>query len=78
MIYDNLKAQDDEYLLHAYGRAPVAIKSGKGAIAEDYDGKKYIDFTAGIVLMFSATALITGFRLLQTSFPRFSMSATIT
>ncbi len=48
MIYDNLKAQDDEYLLHAYGRAPVAIKSGKGAIAEDYDGKKYIDFTAGI------------------------------
>ena len=48
MIYDKLKAQDDEYLLHAYGRAPVAIRSGKGVIAEDYDGKKYIDFTAGI------------------------------
>ncbi|MDO4459652.1 MAG: aspartate aminotransferase family protein [Clostridia bacterium] len=48
MIYDKLKAQDDEYLLHSYGRAPVAIKSGKGSIAEDYDGKKYIDFTSGI------------------------------
>ncbi len=35
-------------MMHAYGRFPVALVSGKGAVAKDVDGKEYIDFTSGI------------------------------
>lgn len=48
MYIDKIKEQDSKYILHTYGRLPVAIKCGKGSRCEDYDGKKYIDFTAGI------------------------------
>jgi acetylornithine/N-succinyldiaminopimelate aminotransferase len=48
MNFENVKAKDEKYLLHTYGRVPVAIESGKGVIAKDTDGKEYIDFTAGI------------------------------
>ncbi|MBQ1507406.1 MAG: aspartate aminotransferase family protein [Ruminococcus sp.] len=34
--------------MHTYGRYDVALKSGKGAVAYDEDGKKYIDVSSGI------------------------------
>lgn len=34
--------------MHTYGRYGVALKSGKGAVAYDEDGKKYIDVSSGI------------------------------
>lgn len=46
--FDKIKALDDEYVAHTYGRFPVAIKEGKGSTCYDFDGKKYIDFSSGI------------------------------
>lgn len=40
--------KDQKYIAHTYRRFPVAIKSGHGAQAEDYEGKQYIDFGSGI------------------------------
>ena len=34
--------------MHTYGRYDVALKSGKGAVAYDENGKKYIDVSSGI------------------------------
>lgn len=40
--------QENEYVVHSYGRVPVALEHGKNATAWDADGKEYIDFTSGI------------------------------
>lgn len=40
--------KDREYIAHTYRRFSAAIKNGHGAQAEDYEGKKYIDFGSGI------------------------------
>lgn len=40
--------KDRKYIAHTYNRFPAAIKNGYGAQAEDYEGKKYIDFGSGI------------------------------
>lgn len=44
----NLFALDAEYLANTYARFPVAIVSGKGAVAVDDTGKEYIDLGTGI------------------------------
>ncbi len=46
--FDIIKERDEEYVSHTYGRFPVAIKSGKGAVCTDFDGKQYVDFSSGI------------------------------
>ncbi|NLL45230.1 MAG: aspartate aminotransferase family protein [Clostridiales bacterium] len=46
--FELLKQRDDEYIIHSYGRFPIAIDKGKNATCYDLDGKKYIDFTSGI------------------------------
>lgn len=38
----------DAHVMHTYGRFPVVLEHGKGAESFDEDGKKYIDFGAGI------------------------------
>ncbi len=38
----------DEYVMSTYGRYPVALESGRGAVAADMDGKQYVDFGSGI------------------------------
>lgn len=43
-----LKAQYDGSLMPTYGRFPVALVSGQGAVATDDTGKTYIDFGSGI------------------------------
>lgn len=42
------KEKDLKYIMHTYGRYDVALKSGKGAVAYDEDGKRYIDVSSGI------------------------------
>lgn len=44
----NTKEKDLKYIMHTYGRYNVALKSGKGAVAYDENGKKYIDVSSGI------------------------------
>ena len=48
MNFAEIKALDEQYVLHTYGRNPVAIDHGKGATLWDTEGKQYIDFTSGI------------------------------
>lgn len=48
MINLNTKEKDLKYIMHTYGRYDVALKSGKGAVAYDENGKKYIDVSSGI------------------------------
>ena len=43
-IFDN----DKKYIANTYGRFPVAVKSGKGSIIYDVDGKRYKDMGSGI------------------------------
>src|ERR1700675_2443359 len=37
-----------EYLLKNYARYPLALRRGKGPYVYDLDGKRYLDFIAGI------------------------------
>ena len=48
MTFDEIRALDEQYVMHAYGRFPVALDHGKGATVWDVDGREYVDFTAGI------------------------------
>ena len=48
MTFEEIKKEEAEYLMPTYGRFPVALAEGKGAVAKDVDGKEYIDFTSGI------------------------------
>lgn len=62
MTFTDIKNLDDTYIMHTYGRYPVAIESGKGAACYAPDGKTYIDFTSGIgvnALGFADTGWVT-------------------
>ena len=48
MNSEQVKQADSKYLLGTYGRFDVVLDHGLNATAYDKDGKKYIDFTAGI------------------------------
>ncbi len=48
MTFEEIKQQDEQNIMHTYGRFPVALVSGHGATAADCTGKEYIDFTSGI------------------------------
>ena len=48
MTFEEIRALDEQYVMHAYGRNPVAIDHGKGATVWDVAGREYIDFTSGI------------------------------
>ena len=48
MDFSKLQTLDNTYVAHTYGRFPVAIKQGSGAVCTDSSGKQYLDFTAGI------------------------------
>jgi len=41
----------ENVLLHTYNRAPVALERGEGVWVYDADGRKYLDFAAGIAVM---------------------------
>ncbi len=48
MNTNEVKELDSEYIAHTYGRLDLAPVCGKNATLYDNEGKKYIDFTAGI------------------------------
>src|ERR1035441_2586496 len=39
---------EKRFLLPTYNRYPVAFERGKGVFLFDFDGKKYLDFVAGL------------------------------
>ena len=48
MHFEEVKQQEQSYLMPTYGRFQTALVSGKGATAVDTEGRSYIDFGAGI------------------------------
>ena len=48
MTFEEMKALDEQYVMHTYGRFPVAADHGRNATIWDTEGKEYIDFTSGI------------------------------
>ena len=40
----------EQNVLHTYNRFPVVLEKGEGVYLEDVDGKKYLDFGAGIAV----------------------------
>ena len=42
--------KSEQYLVHTYNRYPVVLDYGKGVYLYDTDGKKYLDFGAGIAV----------------------------
>ena len=43
-------AKDARYVVQSYGRQPVVLAKGKGALVWDVNGKEYIDCVAGIAV----------------------------
>ncbi len=48
MDFDQLKENDNKYIVNMYGRFDMAVDHASGATVFDVNGKKYIDMTAGI------------------------------
>ena len=48
MTYQELKAEENKYVMNTYGRFPIALDHGEGATLWDIEGKKYIDLASGI------------------------------
>ena len=38
-------------VLHTYNRFPVVFEKGQGVYLEDLEGKRYLDFGAGIAVL---------------------------
>lgn len=48
MTYEELKVQEQQYVMNTYGRFAIALDHGQGAKLWDVEGKEYIDLTSGI------------------------------
>ncbi len=48
MTNSELKALEQQYVMHTYGRFDVCIERGEGARFYDFGGREYIDFASGI------------------------------
>jgi acetylornithine/N-succinyldiaminopimelate aminotransferase len=48
--YDSVIEKDSKYVMQTYGRQPLLLSNGKGAIVQDIYGKEYIDCVAGIAV----------------------------
>lgn len=46
----SIKKTDAEFIANTYARFPVVIKSGKGSLLFDENGKEYIDLSSGIAV----------------------------
>src|SRR6201997_2203696 len=45
---ESIAGLEQQYLLHTYSRYPVVLQRGKGVFLFDIEGKRYLDFVAGI------------------------------
>ena len=50
MYTDQIKALDEQYVLHTYARAPFVLQRGEGLRVYDTQGKSYLDFVSGIAV----------------------------
>lgn len=50
MATNEYMRKTDENLVHTYNRFPVTFERGEGVYLYDIDGKKYLDFAAGIAV----------------------------
>jgi acetylornithine/N-succinyldiaminopimelate aminotransferase len=50
MKTNEIMALDKEYVMQTYGRQPLALKRGRGAVVWDVEGRSYIDCVAGIAV----------------------------
>lgn len=50
MAANEYMRKTDENLVHTYNRFPVTFERGEGVYLYDIDGKKYLDFAAGIAV----------------------------
>jgi len=50
MNTNEIMALDKDYVMQTYGRQPLALKEGKGAVVWDMEGNPYIDCVAGIAV----------------------------
>jgi len=48
--YDSIIEKDSKYVMQTYGRQPLVLSEGKGAVVRDIYGKEYIDCVAGIAV----------------------------
>lgn len=48
--YNSIIEKDSKYVMQTYGRQPLILSKGKGAIVQDIYGKEYIDCVAGIAV----------------------------
>ena len=46
----SIKEKDSLYIANTYARFPIELKSGKGSLVTDTDGKEYIDMATGIAV----------------------------
>jgi acetylornithine/N-succinyldiaminopimelate aminotransferase len=49
-IHDSIIEKDAKYVMQTYGRQPLILSKGRGAIVQDIYGKEYIDCVAGIAV----------------------------
>lgn len=45
-----VQADDSAYIMHTYGRLPLCLVRGQGAVVWDETGKEYLDFLGGIAV----------------------------
>lgn len=50
VLYNSVIEKDSKYVMQTYGRQPIVLSEGKGAVVRDIYGKEYIDCVAGIAV----------------------------
>ena len=48
MTFEQLKAQESQYVMNTYGRFPIALDHGEKSVLWDVEDKRYVDMTSGI------------------------------
>jgi acetylornithine/N-succinyldiaminopimelate aminotransferase len=49
-LLQRIQQDESEYLMHTYGRQPVALARGNGVYVTDVDGREHIDLVGGIAV----------------------------
>lgn len=49
-LYNSVIEKDSKYVMQTYGRQPIVLSKGMGALVQDIYGKEYIDCVAGLAV----------------------------